>query len=78
MSRDFDRVYADGGRSSVPPERLVRALVLQLLYSIRSERLLMEPRTGLPVDIEVTEANGFQQPVRAGRARVALVSRGRR
>jgi transposase len=42
MSRDFDRVYAEGGRSSVPPERLVRALVLQVLYSIRSERLLME------------------------------------
>ena len=34
--------YAEGGRSSVPPERLVRALVLQVLYSIRSERLLME------------------------------------
>jgi len=42
MSRDFDRVYAEAGRSSVPPERLVRALVLQVLYSIRSERLLME------------------------------------
>jgi transposase len=42
MSRDFDRVYAEGGRGSVPPERLVRALVLQVLYSIRSERLLME------------------------------------
>ena len=41
-SRDFDRVYAEGGRGSVPPERLVRALVLQVLYSIRSERLLME------------------------------------
>ena len=34
MSRDFDRVYAEGGRSSVPPERLW-ALVLQVLYSIR-------------------------------------------
>lgn len=42
MSRDFDRVYAEGGRGSVPPERLVRALVLQMLYSIRSERLFME------------------------------------
>lgn len=40
MSRDFDRVYAEGGRSSVPPERLVRALVLQVLYSIRSGRLI--------------------------------------
>jgi transposase len=42
MSRDFDRVCAEDGRSSVPPERLVRSLVLQMLYSIRSERLLME------------------------------------
>src|SRR5580692_11929241 len=42
MSGDFDRVYAEGGRGSVAPERLVRALVLQVLYSIRSERLLCE------------------------------------
>src|ERR1700745_3825144 len=42
MSRAFDRVYAEGGRDSVAPERLVRALVLQVLYSIRSERLLCE------------------------------------
>src|ERR1700751_5792427 len=42
ISRDFDRVYAAGGRESVAPERLVRALVLQVLYSIRSERLLCE------------------------------------
>ena len=41
MSRDFDRVYAEGGRASVAPERLVRALVLQVLYSIRTERLLV-------------------------------------
>jgi transposase len=42
ISRDFDRVYAEGGRESVAPERLVRALLLQVLYSIRSERLLCE------------------------------------
>ena len=42
MSRDFERVYASEGRESVAPERLVRALVLQVLYSIRSERLLCE------------------------------------
>jgi len=40
MSRDFDRVYAEGGQDSVPPERLVRALVQQVLYSIPSERLI--------------------------------------
>ena len=31
MSRDFDRVYAEGERASIPPERLVRALTLQIL-----------------------------------------------
>jgi len=42
LSRDFDRVYAREGRPSIPPERLVRASTLQILYSIRSERLLCE------------------------------------
>jgi transposase len=42
MSRDFGRVYATTGRPSVPPEQLLRALLLQIFYSIRSERLLME------------------------------------
>jgi transposase len=38
----FNRLYAKTGRPSVPPEQLLRALLLQLLYSVRSERLLME------------------------------------
>jgi transposase len=42
LSRRFSSLYADGGRPSIPPERLLRALLLQILYSIRSERLLME------------------------------------
>lgn len=42
LSRDFERVYAAEGRPSIPPERLVRASTLQILYSIRSERLLCE------------------------------------
>jgi transposase len=42
MSREFDRLYATVGRPSVPPERLLRAQLLQIFYSIRSERLLME------------------------------------
>jgi transposase len=42
MSREFDRLYAAVGRPSVPPERLLRAQLLQVFYSIRSERLLME------------------------------------
>jgi len=35
-------MYARGGRPSIPPEKLLRALLLQALYTIRSERLLME------------------------------------
>ena len=42
MSGEFDRLYAAVGRPSIPPERLLRAQLLQLFYSIRSERLLME------------------------------------
>src|SRR5262249_50279906 len=42
MSRKFDRLYAATGRPSIPPERLLRAQLLQIFYSIRSERLLME------------------------------------
>ena len=42
MSREFDGLYAKVGRPSVPPERLLRAQLLQVFYSIRSERLLME------------------------------------
>src|SRR5262245_16971070 len=42
MSRRFQRLYARTGRPSIPPERLIRALLLQVLYTIRSERQLME------------------------------------
>ena len=42
MSSEFDGLYATIGRPSVPPERLLRAQLLQIFYSIRSERLLME------------------------------------
>jgi len=42
LSPEFDRLYAAGGRPSIAPEKLLRALLLQVLYSRRSERLLME------------------------------------
>ena len=42
LSPHFDALYARGGRPSIAPEKLLRALLLQLLYSVRSERLLME------------------------------------
>src|SRR5690606_2413375 len=38
MNREFDAVYARRGRPSVPPEMLLKALLLQILFSIRSER----------------------------------------
>lgn len=38
----FERIYSDRGRASIPPEKLMRALLLQVFYSIRSERQLCE------------------------------------
>src|SRR5881296_2809770 len=38
----FSRLYAKAGRPSIAPEKLLRALLLQVLYSVRSERMLME------------------------------------
>ena len=42
LDSDFSNAYADSGRRSIPPERLLRALLLQAFYTIRSERQLME------------------------------------
>src|SRR6202451_3946801 len=42
LSSDFDALYSPIGRESIPPERLLRALLLQAFYSIRSERQLVE------------------------------------
>src|SRR6202030_1714911 len=42
LSGRFDSMHASAGRPSIPPEKLLRAQLLQMLYSIRSERLLME------------------------------------
>ena len=42
MCKDFDGLYSQVGRPSIAPERLLRALLLQVFYSVRSERLLME------------------------------------
>ena len=85
MHRDFERVYAGGGRSSIPPERLVRALVLQVLYSIRSERLLVEQLdynllfrwfVGLSIDEPVWDHSSFTKNrdrlIEAGVARKLL------
>jgi transposase len=42
LSPAFEKLYASTGRPSIPPEKLLRALLLQALYTVRSERLLME------------------------------------
>jgi transposase len=42
MGPQFEAVYAKVGRPSIAPEKLLRALLLQVLYTVRSERMLME------------------------------------
>src|SRR5438876_9073515 len=42
MWTQFEAMYAKVGRPSIPPEQLLRALLLQVLYTVRSERMLME------------------------------------
>ena len=42
MDRDFNRIYSHTGRLSVPPEMLLKATLLQVLYGIRSEKVLLE------------------------------------
>jgi len=68
LSRRFDGMYASVGRPSIPPEKLLRAQLLQMLYTIRSERLLMEEMdynllfrwfVGLNADDEVWDATTF-------------------
>jgi len=68
LSRRLDSMYARVGRPSIAPEKLLRAQLLQMLYSIRSERLLMEEMdynllfrwfVGLNADDEVWDATTF-------------------
>jgi transposase len=68
LSRDFDKLYSREGRPSIPPERLLRALLLQAFYTVRSERQLMEQLdynllfrwfVGLSADDPVWDATTF-------------------
>src|SRR6267143_186883 len=70
LSPQFDQLYSKVGRPSIPPEKLLRALLLQVLYSIRSERLLMEQLAynllfrwfvGLNMDEPVWDASTFSK-----------------
>jgi transposase len=68
LSRSFGRLYSHEGRPSIPPEQLLSALLLQVLYGIRSERQLMEQLDynllfrwfiGLSPDERVWDATSF-------------------
>ncbi|MBV8394280.1 MAG: IS5 family transposase, partial [Alphaproteobacteria bacterium] len=68
LSRSFSRLYSHEGRPSIPPEQLLSALLLQVLYGIRSERQLMEQLdynllfrwfVGLSPDDRVWDATSF-------------------
>jgi hypothetical protein len=50
LSLTFDQMYAEGGRPSIPPERLLKASLLIALYSVRSERKDGEPPTTTDAD----------------------------
>ena len=73
LSPEFEGLYAKFGRPSIPPERLIRALLLQAFYSVRSEAQLMEQLeynllfrwfVGLSLD-EAVGRNGVHQESRA-------------
>jgi transposase len=68
LSGEFEALYSHLGRPSIPPERLLRALLLQAFYSVRSERLLMEQLdynllyrwfVGLGIDEQVWHPTAF-------------------
>ena len=70
LSPLFESLYAKTGRPSIAPEKLLRALLLQVLYSVRSERLLMEQLdynllfrwfVGLSMDDEIWDATVFSK-----------------
>ena len=68
LTAQFSELYSRYGRPSIAPEKLLRALVLQALYSVRSERLLMEQLdynllfrwfVGMSMDEDVWDATVF-------------------
>lgn len=68
LSPEFEQLYAKTGRPSIPPEKLLRALLLQAFYSVRSERQLMEQLdynllfrwfVGLAMDAPIWDASVF-------------------
>jgi len=70
LSRDFNKMYLPRGWPTIPPGKLIRAMLLQVLYSIRNERLLIEQLdynllfrwfVGLAMDEEVWDPTTFSK-----------------
>ena len=82
LSADFERLYSTTGRPSIAPEKLLRALLLQAFYTIRSERQLMEQLdynllfrwfVGLSMDAPVWDATVYSKnSVAAGMSTPAI------
>src|SRR6516164_7891877 len=87
LSPEFEKLYARLGRPSIAPERLLRALLLQAFYSVRSERQLMEQLdynllfrwfVGLGMDAPIWDATVFtKNRERLGGGRVCQQVHGR-
>ena len=77
MSALFDTLYADTGRASIAPEKLMRAQLLQLFYSLRSERMLL--RTSGPAKPLRLRRETANRPLRDPRASLpsSIPARGR-
>lgn len=83
----FGTIYADSGRASIAPEKLLRALLLQVLYSVRSERMLMEQMrynllfrwfVGLAIEDAVWDHSVFSKNHCASRVALCQASLNRR
>src|SRR5271170_1625080 len=70
LSGDFAALYSGMGRPSVPPEKLLRAMLLQAFYSVRSERQLME-RIEFDLLFRWFVGIGIDDPVRYGTTRLS-------
>src|SRR5271170_5912910 len=70
LSGDFAALYSGLGRPSIPPEMLLRAMLLQAFYSVRSERQLME-RIEFDLLFRWFVGIGIDDPVRYGTTRLS-------
>jgi transposase len=75
LSPEFDQIYSLTGRPSVPPEQLLRALLLQAFFTVRSERQLMEQLTYNPSLTPVSILSFQFNQVDMGKLSLALLSR---